>query len=127
MASFSGATMSNTHGPDTMSGVATEAAWTGASENGITVTAEDGTTTQYYSVVATRNLEVSFGSATYSVDEGDMVDVSVELNGDPGQQVSVDLLATGSGRDGGGLRGRAGHCQLRRRRTSQDVPVPGQN
>ena len=97
MASFSGATMSNTHGPDTMSGVATEAAWTGASEIGITVTAEDGTTTQYYSVVATRNLEVSFGSATYSVDEGDMVDVSVELNGDPGQQVSVDLLATGSG------------------------------
>ena len=97
MASFSGATMSNTHGPDTMSGVATEAAWTGASEIGITVTAEDGTTTQYYSVVATRNLEVSFGSATYSVDEGDMVEVSVELNGDPGQQVSVDLLATGSG------------------------------
>ena len=97
MTSFSGATMSNTHGPDTMSGVATEAAWTGASEIGITVTAEDGTTTQYYSVVATRNLEVSFGSATYSVDEGDMVEVSVELNGDPGQQVSVDLLATGSG------------------------------
>ncbi len=97
MASFSGATMSNTHGPDTMPGVATEAAWTGESEIGITVTAEDGTTTQYYSVVATRNLEVSFGSATYSVDEGDMVEVSVELNGDPGQQVSVDLLATGSG------------------------------
>ena len=97
MTSFSGATMSNTHGPDTMSGVATEAAWTGESEIGITVTAEDGTTTQYYSVVATRNLEVSFGSATYSVDEGDMVEVSVELNGDPGQQVSVDLLATGSG------------------------------
>ena len=97
MASFSGATMSNTHGPDTMSGVATEAAWTGASEIGITATAEDGTTTQYYSVLATRTLEVSFGSATYSVDEGDMVDVSVELNGDPGQQVSVDLLATGSG------------------------------
>ena len=97
MPSFSGATMSNTHGPDTMSGVATEAAWTGESEIGITATAEDGTTTQYYSVLATRNLEVSFGSATYSVDEGDMVDVSVELNGDPGQQVSVDLLATGSG------------------------------
>ena len=97
MPSFSGATMSNTHGPDTMSGVATEAAWTGASEIGITATAEDGTTTQYYSVLATRTLEVSFGSATYSVDEGDMVDVSVELNGDPGQQVSVDLLATGSG------------------------------
>ena len=97
MTSFSGATMSNTHGPDTMSGVATEAAWTGESEIGITVTAEDGTTTQYYSVLATRNLEVSFGSATYTVDEGEMVEVSVELNGDPGQQVSVDLLATGSG------------------------------
>ncbi len=97
MTSFSGATMSNTHGPDTMSGVATEAAWTGESEIGITVTAEDGTTTQYYSVLATRNLEVSFGSATYTVDEGEMVEVSVELGGDPGQQVSVDLLATVSG------------------------------
>ena len=80
-----------------MSGEATVGLWAGEIDIEIDVTAEDGVTTKRYTVTAERTLEISFGSATYSVDEGDMVEVSVELNGDPGQQVSVDLLATGSG------------------------------
>ena len=94
---YSGATMSNNLGPDTLSGQATLDTWTGELDIEIDVTAEDGVSTKRYTVTAERTLQISFGSATYSVDEGAMVEVSVLLNGAPGDSVRADLSTTGQG------------------------------
>ena len=94
---YSGATMSNNQGPDTLSGQATVDTWAGELDIEIDVTAEDGVSTKRYIVTAERTLQISFGSATYSVDEGAMVEVSVLLNGAPGDSVRADLSTTGQG------------------------------
>ena len=89
-----GATMSNNQGPDLMSGEATVGPWVGENDIEINVTAEDGVTSKRYTVTAERTLQISFGSATYDVDEGAMVEVSVLLNGAPGDFVRADLSTT---------------------------------
>ena len=94
---YSGATMSNNLGPDRLSGQATLETWAGESAIEILVTAEDGVSTKLYTVTAERILQISFGSATYSVDEGAMVEVSVLLNGAPGDSVRADLSTTEQG------------------------------
>ena len=92
-----GATMSNNLGPDTLSGQATLDTWAGESDIEIDVTAEDGATTKRYTVTAERILQISFGSAAYSVDEGAMVEVSVLLDGAPGDSVRADLSTARQG------------------------------
>ena len=94
---YSGATMSNNLGPDTLSGQATLDTWAGEFDIEIDVTAEDGATTKRYTVTAERTLQISFGSAAYSVDEGAMVEVSVLLNGAPGDSVRADLSTARQG------------------------------
>ena len=94
---YSGATMSNNLGPDTLSGQATLDTWVGESDIEIDVTAEDGVSTERYTVTAERTLQISFGSAAYSVDEGAMVEVAVLLNGAPGDSVRADLSTARQG------------------------------
>ena len=89
-----GATISNDPGPDLMSGVATVGPWAGESVINIDLTAEDGATTKRYTVTAERILTVNFDSADYSVNEGGSVQVSVTLNGVPGNEVRADLSTT---------------------------------
>ena len=89
-----GATISNDPGPDLMSGVATVGPWAGESVINIDLTAEDGATTKRYTVTAERILTVNFDSAAYSVNEGGSVQVSVTLNGVPGNEVRADLSTT---------------------------------
>ncbi len=91
---YSGATMSNNLGPDVTSGEATVGPWAGESVINIDLTAEDGATTKRYTVTAERTLQISFGSAAYSVDEGDLVQVSVSLDGVPGNEVRANLSRT---------------------------------
>ena len=92
-----GATISNDLGPDTLSGQATLDTWAGESDIEIDVTAEDGATTKRYTVTAERILTVNFDAAAYSVDEGAMVEVSVLLNGAPGDSVRADLSTARQG------------------------------
>ena len=94
---YSGATMSNNLGPDTLSGQATLDTWAGEFDIEIDVTAEDGVSTERYTVTAERTLQISFGSAAYSVDEGAMVEVAVLLNGAPGDSVRADLSTARQG------------------------------
>ena len=89
-----GATISNDRGPVLMSGEATVGPWAGESVINIDLTAEDGSTTKTYTVTAERILTVNFDSATYSVNEGGSVQVSVSLNGVPGNEVRADLSTT---------------------------------
>ena len=66
-----------------------------------------------------RSAAVSYGAATYSVDEGATVEVTVSLSGAPGREVTVPVAAaggggaTGAGRDRRGLVGGAGDRDLR--------------
>ncbi len=89
-----GATISNDRGPVLMSGEATVGPWAGESVINIDLTAEDGSTAKTYTVTATRILTVNFDSATYSVNEGESVTVSVSLDGVPGNEVRADLSTT---------------------------------
>ena len=86
-----GATISNDRGPDVTSGEATVGPWAGESVINIDLTAEDGATTKRYTVTAERILTVNFDAAAYSVDEGDLVQVSVSLDGVPGNEVRANL------------------------------------
>ncbi len=94
---YSGATMSNNLGPDVTSGEATVGPWAGESVINIDLTAEDGATTKHYTVTAERTLTVNFDAAAYSVDEGDLVQVSVSLDGVPGDSVRADLSTARQG------------------------------
>ena len=89
-----GATISNDQGPDVTSGEATVGPWADESVINIDVTAEDGATTKRYTVTAERILTVNFDAAAYSVDEGDLVQVSVSLDGVPGNEVRANLSTT---------------------------------
>ena len=89
-----GATISNDGGPDLMSGVATVGPWAGESVINFDLTAEDGVTTKRYTVTAERILTVNFDAAAYSVDEGESVQVSVSLDGVPGNEVRANLSTT---------------------------------
>ena len=44
-----------------------------------------------------RSAAVSFGAESYSVDEGGSVEVTVQLDGAPGREVTVPVLAAGAG------------------------------
>ena len=90
----SGATISNDEGPDMRTGVATVGPWAGQSVINIDLTAEDGSTTKRYTVTAQRILTVNCDAATYSVNEGGSVQVSVSLDGVPGDEVRADLSTT---------------------------------
>ena len=89
-----GATISNDQGPDVTSGEATVGPWAGESVINIDLTAEDGATTKRYTVTAERILTVNFDAAAYSVDEGESVQVSVSLDGVPGNEVRANLSTT---------------------------------
>ncbi len=89
-----GATISNDQGPDVTSGEATVGPWAGESVINIDLTAEDGATTKRYTVTAERILTVNFDAAAYSVDEGNLVQVSVSLDGVPGNEVRTNLSTT---------------------------------
>ena len=89
-----GATISNDRGPDVTSGEATVGPWAGESVINIDLTAEDGATTKRYTVTAERILTVNFDAAAYSVDEGESVQVSVSLDGVPGNEVRANLSTT---------------------------------
>ena len=76
------------------SGEATVGPWAGESVINIDLTAEDGATTKRYTVTAERILTVNFDAAAYSVDEGESVQVSVSLDGVPGNEVRANLSTT---------------------------------
>ena len=90
----SGAAISNDQGPVLMSGEAPVGPWAGQFEINIDLTAEDGSTTKRYTVTTQRILTVNCDSAAYSVNEGGSVQVSVSLDGVPGNQVRADLSTT---------------------------------
>ena len=59
---------------------------------------------------------VSFGQATYSVQENSTVDITVTLNQDPERQVAIPLSVTNQdGASAGGLLGRTRQRHLRER------------
>ena len=89
-----GATISNNRGPVLTSGEATVGPWAGETVINFDLTAEDGSTTKTYTVTAERLLTVNFDSAAYSVNEGGSVQVSVSLNGVPGNEVRANLSTT---------------------------------
>ena len=71
----------------------------GANVVTVTVTARDATTIKTYTLTVNRAelLYAQFGAATYSVNEGVTVEVTVTLSADPERQVTIPIMATVAG------------------------------